>query len=163
MFYPARWKKITVDQSKVLENRLYRLFRFYWATRYIIITQCEHFPRPLPPLHPHPFLIFKVLEYHLRSVFHDIVKKKKKKKKSVKDRTGIIIPAPHSRRFRGYLCVFPVTRDTPYLGKTDGPFYGLFHIISTPFLENFSQLTPYLGNIMVTPVPFFFLFRFLQA
>ena len=35
MFYPARWKKITVDQSKVLKNRLYRLFRFYWATRYI--------------------------------------------------------------------------------------------------------------------------------
>ena len=34
MLYPARWKKITVDQSKVLENRLYRLFRFYWATRY---------------------------------------------------------------------------------------------------------------------------------
>ena len=35
MFYPARWKKITVDQSKVLKNRLYRLFRFFvWATRY---------------------------------------------------------------------------------------------------------------------------------
>ena len=31
MFYPARWKKITVDQSKVLQNRL---FRFFWATRY---------------------------------------------------------------------------------------------------------------------------------
>ena len=26
--------KITVDQRKVLKNRLYRLFRFYWATRY---------------------------------------------------------------------------------------------------------------------------------
>ena len=24
MFYPARWKKITVDQSKVLENWLFR-------------------------------------------------------------------------------------------------------------------------------------------
>ena len=34
MLYPARWKKITVDQSKVLKNRLYRLFRFLWATRY---------------------------------------------------------------------------------------------------------------------------------
>ena len=27
-------KKITVDQSKVLKNRLYRLFRSIWATRY---------------------------------------------------------------------------------------------------------------------------------
>ena len=35
MLYPARWKKITVDQSKVLKNRLYRLFCFFWATRYI--------------------------------------------------------------------------------------------------------------------------------
>ena len=26
--------KITADHSKVLTNRLYRLFRFYWATRY---------------------------------------------------------------------------------------------------------------------------------
>ena len=34
MLYPARWKKITVDQSKVPENWLYRLFRFLWATRY---------------------------------------------------------------------------------------------------------------------------------
>ena len=31
MFYPARCKKITVDQSKVLKNRL---FRYFWATRY---------------------------------------------------------------------------------------------------------------------------------
>ena len=31
MLYPARWKKITVDQSKVLKNRL---FRFLGATRY---------------------------------------------------------------------------------------------------------------------------------
>ena len=31
MLYPARWKKITVDQSKVLKNQL---FRFFWATRY---------------------------------------------------------------------------------------------------------------------------------
>ena len=29
MLYPARWKKIIVDQSKVLTNRLYRLFRFF--------------------------------------------------------------------------------------------------------------------------------------
>ena len=35
MLYPARWKKMTVDQSKVLKNRLYRLFRFLWAIRYI--------------------------------------------------------------------------------------------------------------------------------
>ena len=34
MFYPARWKEITVDQSKVLKNWLYRLFCFFWATRY---------------------------------------------------------------------------------------------------------------------------------
>ena len=27
-------KKITVDQSKVVKNRLYRLFRYFWATRY---------------------------------------------------------------------------------------------------------------------------------
>ena len=27
-------KKITVDQSKVLKNRPYWLFRFFWATRY---------------------------------------------------------------------------------------------------------------------------------
>ena len=33
MLYPARWKKITVDQSKVLKNWL---FRFFWgATRYM--------------------------------------------------------------------------------------------------------------------------------
>ena len=31
MLYLARWKKITVDESKVLKNRL---FRFFWATRY---------------------------------------------------------------------------------------------------------------------------------
>ena len=31
MLYPARWKKITVDQSKVLKNWL---FRFFGATRY---------------------------------------------------------------------------------------------------------------------------------
>ena len=27
-------KKVTVDQSKVLKNRQYRLFRYFWATRY---------------------------------------------------------------------------------------------------------------------------------
>ena len=27
-------KKITIDQCKVLKNRLYRLFRFYWAIGY---------------------------------------------------------------------------------------------------------------------------------
>ena len=32
MLYPARWKKITVDQSKVLKNLL---FRYFWATRYL--------------------------------------------------------------------------------------------------------------------------------
>ena len=35
MFYPTRWKKITVDQSKVLKNLL---FRYFWATRYRMIT-----------------------------------------------------------------------------------------------------------------------------
>ena len=34
MLYPARWKNVTVDQSKVLKNQLNQLFRFYWATRY---------------------------------------------------------------------------------------------------------------------------------
>ena len=29
MLYPARWKKITVDQSKSWKNRLYWLFRFF--------------------------------------------------------------------------------------------------------------------------------------
>ena len=33
MLYPARWKKITVDQSKVLKNLL---FRYFWATRYSV-------------------------------------------------------------------------------------------------------------------------------
>ena len=28
-------ENIAVDQSKVLKNRLYRLFCFFWATRYI--------------------------------------------------------------------------------------------------------------------------------
>ena len=31
MLYPARWKKITVDQSKVLKNWLYRLFRVFFG------------------------------------------------------------------------------------------------------------------------------------
>ena len=77
MFYPARWKKITVDQSKVLKNWLYRLFRLYWATRNIWkFLTCKgtdgskHFflsfrskqlyesfvsssiHKPIPPLHP---------------------------------------------------------------------------------------------------------------
>ena len=30
----SKVKKITVDQSKVLKNRQYRLFRYFWATRY---------------------------------------------------------------------------------------------------------------------------------
>ena len=34
-------------------------------------------------------------------------------------------------------------------------FYGLFHIISTPFLYGtFPHLTSYLGNIMMTRIPF---------
>ena len=46
MFYPARWKKITVDQSKVLKNRL---FRYFWATRYmpIVKTPIPQRARPL--------------------------------------------------------------------------------------------------------------------
>ena len=41
MLYPARWKKITVDQSKVLKNWLYRTIDcsvFWGATRCIEIT-----------------------------------------------------------------------------------------------------------------------------
>ena len=53
---------------------------------------------------------------------------------------------------------YSLSRDILYLGKTDGPFYGLFHIIFTPFYGTFFQLTPYLGNIMVTPFPFFLFF-----
>ena len=36
MFYPARWQRITVDQSKVLKNRLFLFFG--GATRYIVTT-----------------------------------------------------------------------------------------------------------------------------
>ena len=35
MLYPARWTKITVDQSKVLKNQLYRPFHFFRATQYM--------------------------------------------------------------------------------------------------------------------------------
>ena len=56
----------------------------------------------------------------------------------------------------------PYHGTTPYLGKYDGPFYRLFHIISTPYLWNLSQFTPYLGNITMTPIPFL-LFYFLRA
>ena len=39
MFYPARWKKITVDQNKVLKNRL---FRFFWGHPvYKVLRLCE--------------------------------------------------------------------------------------------------------------------------
>ena len=48
-------------------------------------------------------------------------------------------------RLRGYLCSFPFTEHP----QSDGHFHGLFHIISTPFLRNCSQLTPYLENIML--------------
>ena len=70
-------------------------------------------------------------------------------------------PHTHFHRIRGYPMHIP-SHGIPrisYLGKTDGPFYMLFHIIiSTPFLGNFSQLTPYIGNIMVTPIPFLLYF-----
>ena len=39
MFYPARRKKITVDQSKVLKNRQ---FRFFWATRYTYLSDLPY-------------------------------------------------------------------------------------------------------------------------
>ena len=43
--------------------------------------------------------------------------------------------------------------------KTDGPFQGIIPITSTPFLGNFSQLTPYLGTtILGTPIPFILLY-----
>ena len=41
MFYPARWKKITVDQSKVLKNGL---FLFLGATRYNLSQRAEVWP-----------------------------------------------------------------------------------------------------------------------
>ena len=46
----------------------------------------------------------------------------------------------------------------PYLGKTDGPFKGFWTDYPPPlyYIGNFSHLTPYLGNIMVTPILFFF-------
>ena len=50
-----------------------------------------------------------------------------------------------------------IPRDTPYLGKTDRPFYRLFNVIFNihPLSrEIFPILTPYLGNIMVTHFPF---------
>ena len=39
MLYPAKWKWITVDQSKVLRNRL---FRFFWATRYNALDSFDY-------------------------------------------------------------------------------------------------------------------------
>ena len=71
-------------------------------------------------------------------------------------------PPPHSSRLRACLCFFPITAPPPpHLGKTDGPFHGLlslFHIISIPFLGNFSQLTPYRGKLWVTPITFLSVF-----
>ena len=69
-------------------------------------------------------------------------------------------PTPHFRRYRGTYTY----AHSPYLGKTDGPFYMLFHIISTPFLRNFSQLTPYLGEHYGDPYSIsFILISFLRA
>ena len=44
MFYPAKWKKITVDQSKVLKNRMFRLFGATWYKEVLrsIWSQFEH-------------------------------------------------------------------------------------------------------------------------
>ena len=52
-------------------------------------------------------------------------------------------PNPPTSVDSGGKYAYSLSRDTPYLRKTDRPFYGLFHIISTPFLGNLSQLTPY--------------------
>ena len=64
-------------------------------------------------------------------------------------------PRPsHTRGFRGV--PIPYHGTPPISGKTDGHFYGLFHIISTPSLGNFSQLTSYISRKhYVTPVTFF--------
>ena len=62
-------------------------------------------------------------------------------------------PPPTSVDSRGTYA-HSLSWDTPYLGKTDGPFNMLFHIVHTLFVGNFFQLTPYLRNIMVTPIPF---------
>ena len=68
---------------------------------------------------------------------------------------NITIPFPHFRRY-----LFLITGRPLSWGKLKDFFSRLFHIISIsppPFLGNFSQLTPYLGNIMVTPIPFLLL------
>ena len=66
------------------------------------------------------------------------------------------IPAPNSSRLRVYLCVFPITGHP--LSREN--FCGIFHIISTPFLGNFSHITPYLRNITVTNIPFLYIIFF---
>ena len=63
-------------------------------------------------------------------------------------------PPPPTSVDQGGTYAYFLSQDTPYLRKTGGSFYRLFHIISIPFLGNFSHLTPYLGNCMVTPIPF---------
>ena len=46
MLYPARGKlKIIVDQSKVLKNRLYRLFRFFGPPGIAHATETWHWPK----------------------------------------------------------------------------------------------------------------------
>ena len=55
---------------------------------------------------------------------------------------------------------YSLSRDTPYLGKTDGPLYGLFHIISTPSKWTFSTW-PLISGTLWWPV--FSFFSFLRA
>ena len=86
MLYPARWKKITVDQSKVLKNRL---FRSFWATRYntwhprrimyfynIIQWQKTHFSRNIKQSQFLYTLLFNyiymyiIIQYGLKSEYY---------------------------------------------------------------------------------------------
>ena len=69
--------------------------------------------------------------------------------------------ALYSSRSRGYLCVVPITGHPPISEKLTDHFTGLFHIlISISYLGSFSHLTPYLGNITVTPIPVLYFFFF---
>ena len=66
---------------------------------------------------------------------------------------------PPSSRLRGYTYAYSLSRDTPYLGKTDESFTGISTWYPPPPPPPFStwplgiffHLTPYLGNIMVGP------------
>ena len=60
---------------------------------------------------------------------------------------GMYLSAPPPP-LRGFLGSFPITCDTPYLGKTDGPFHRLFRHY-TALYGKLCQLTPYLRTILL--------------